>query len=200
MRHIRHKIITHTLNTRNLSTVISQHQNVLITQRRNTHIQDQCLALTAVNLKATLHKNTAMTHRANHIRQLIRRHRMATHQTHRISTRRSLNHAAHLINHQVGATNHSKHLSGTITQRRRRHQATLLLPLTTRHRVHAQDAHQQTYHARNKGDQTGIHVLPFYSSTPLSINVADTQRSGERASSQTDFRPTLRAETWQRTQ
>ena len=166
MRHIRHKIITHTLNTRNLSAVISEHQNVLIPQRSNTHVQDQRLTLTAVNLKSTLRKNTAMTHRANHIRQLIRGHRMTTHQTHRIRTRRSLNHAAHLINHQIGTTNHSKHLSGTITQRRRRHQATLLLPLTTRHRVHAQDAHQQTYHARNKGDQTGIHVLPFHSGTP----------------------------------
>ena len=166
MRHIRHKIITHTLHTRNLSAVIREHQNVLVTQRSHANVQHQRLTLTAVNFKSTLRKNTAMTHRANHIRQLIRRHRMATHQTHRISTRRSLNHAAHLINHQVSAANHSKHLGSTITQRRRRHQATLLLPLTTRHRVHAQDAHQQTYHARDKGDQTGIHVLPFHSGTP----------------------------------
>ena len=155
MRHIRHKIITHTLNTRNFSAVICEHQNVLVPQRSNTHVQDQRLTLTAVNLKSTLNKNTAMTHRANHLRQLIRGYRMTTHQTHRIRTRRSLDHAAHLINHQVSTTNHSKHLSGTITQRRHRHQATLLLPLATRHRIHAQDAHQQTYHA-----------LPFHSGTP----------------------------------
>ena len=84
---------------------------------------------------------------------------MPSHQTHRVGPRRGLHNSPHLVDDQVGAANHRQHLSGTIAQRRCGHEATLTLTLATGHRIHAQDADQQTYHARNEGDQTGIHTF-----------------------------------------
>ena len=84
---------------------------------------------------------------------------MPSHQTHRVGARRGLHNSPHLVDDQVGAANHRQHLSGTIAQRRRGHEATLTLTFATGHRIHAQDADQQTYHARNEGDQTGIHTF-----------------------------------------
>ncbi len=117
MRHIRHKkIITHTLHHSSVR-VIRKHQNVLVPQQQHAS------------------RPAPHPHRGQSQSTLRKKYRddapcesyPPTHQTppydhapYRICTRRSLNHAAHLINHQVGATNHSKHLSGTITQRRRR--------------------------------------------------------------------------------
>ena len=84
---------------------------------------------------------------------------MPAHQAHRVGARRGLNHSPHLVDDQVGAANHRQYLSRTVTQRRCGYEATLTLTLTTGHRVHAQDADQQTYHARDEGDQTGIHTF-----------------------------------------
>jgi hypothetical protein len=140
------------LHARNFGAVVGEHQDVLVAQGGHANIQNQCLALAAVNFKALLGKNTAVAHRANHASQLGRGDRMPAHQAHRVGAWRGLNHSPHLVDDQVGAANHRQHLSGTIAQRRCGHEATLTLTLATGHRVHAQDADQQTYHARDEGD------------------------------------------------
>ena len=90
VRHVRHKVITHALHARNFGAVIGEHQDVFVAQGGHANVQDQRLPLAAVNLKALLSKNTAVTHRANHISQLGRGNRVPSHQTHRVGARRGL--------------------------------------------------------------------------------------------------------------
>lgn len=103
-------------------------------------------------------KNAAMTHRANHLRQLIREYRDHAPDPSRIRTGEAWI-AAHLINpgeHDQSRQAPERHHHATPAPT---HQATLLLPLATRHRIHAQDIPTEPI-MRNKGDQTGIMYFP----------------------------------------